>query len=193
MPSILRDIGKLFLLMASVIIVIALALIAVAPTTALAQESLPEPFRQTAGPYDIGVLAAPSTLSIGEVTFVVTVADAATGQPVPDAHVVVRVEHDLTCQKGCWGLAVHTTNVTEEFQAVMNLDHAGEWRVSTEVNSPLGAATVEAPPVQIARPRRSTSGSLVFVGMTVVIILGGIYVTWTIRRAQRRRGAANAG
>ena len=176
-----------------VIILAALALGAAAPSTALAQEPLPEPYRETAGPYHISILAAPSTLSIGEVTFVVTVADAATGQPVPDAHVVVRVEHDLVCQKGCWGLAVHTTNVTEEFQAVMNLDHAGEWRVSTEVSSPLGMATVKAPPVQIARPLRSTSGSLVFVGMTVVIILGGIYVTWTIRRAQRRRGAANAG
>jgi hypothetical protein len=193
MTGILTNRRNVMGILGSVIILAALALGAVAPPTALAQEALPEPFRQTAGPYEIGILAAPSTLSIGEVTFVVTVADAATGQPVPDAHVVIRVEHDLACREGCWGLGVHTTDVTREYQAVMNLDHAGEWRVAVEVTSPLGEATVEAPPVQIAQPLRSTSGSLVFVGMTVVIVLGAIYVTWTIRRAQRRRGAANAG
>ena len=181
----------LALLLAVAYTVAALAWGAAALPTALAQEPLPEPYRETAGPYEISILAAPSTLSIGEVTFVVTVVEAATQQPVPDASVVVRVEHDLVCQEGCWGLAVHTTDVVQEFQAVMNLDQVGQWDVSVDVDSSLGKATVQAPPVQIARPLRSTSGSLVFVGMTMVIILGALYVTWTIRKAQQRR-AANA-
>jgi hypothetical protein len=188
----LQDQGNPFSLLGCIIVLAALALASVSPATAQAQEPLPEPHRETAGPYEISVLAAPSTLSIGEVTFVVTVVAAETREPVPDANVVVRVEHDLVCQEGCWGLAVHTTDVYEEYQAVMNLDHAGQWDVSVEVESPLGQATVQAPPVQIARPLRSTSGSLVFVGMTVVIVLGALYVTWTIRKAQKRR-AANAG
>ena len=192
MPGMLQDQENPFSLLGCIIVLAALALASVSPATAQAQDPLPEPYREIAGPYELGILAAPSTLSIGEVTFVVTVIDAATRQPVPDANVVVRVEHDLACREGCWGLAVHTTDVYEEYQAVMNLDHAGQWDVSVEVESPLGQATVQAPPVQIARPLRSTSGSLVFVGMTVVIVLGALYVTWTIRKAQKRR-AANAG
>ena len=192
MPDLWANRATLFQFGCCVIVLVTLSLAAMAPATALAQEPLPEPYRETAGPYEISVLAAPSTLSIGEVTFVVTVVEAETREPVPDANVVVQVEHDLVCQEGCWGLAVHTTDVDEEFQAVMNLDHAGQWDISVEVESSLGQVTIQAPPVEIARPLRSTSGSLVFVGMTVVIVLGALYVTWTIRKAQRRR-ASNAG
>ncbi len=149
-------------------------------------------FSEIIGPYELGVIAIPSSLSIGKVTFIVFVVEAPSGEPVPNANVVIRVEHKLAEAEG-YGLAVHTTDIPEQYNAIMNLDHSGEWRATVEVTSALGKVEVEVPPVVVPAQRQRTAGSLVFLGMSGVVLLGAAYVIWTVRRAQKRRNAANAG
>jgi hypothetical protein len=64
--------------------------------------------------------------------------------------------------------------------------------VSVDVTSPLGRVEVEAPSQQVPEPSQSRAGGLVFAGITVVLILGSVYLVWSIRRAQQKREAINA-
>lgn len=66
---------------ASIVLVFILVLGGFLPAKILAQGHSKEQFRETIGPYEIGFAAIPSNLSLGSVSFAVTVLDAATGQP----------------------------------------------------------------------------------------------------------------
>ena len=57
----------------------------------LAQEAGGEQFKATAGPYEIRVTTITSNISLGQVSFAVTVVDVATGQPVPGASVTAKL------------------------------------------------------------------------------------------------------
>jgi hypothetical protein len=63
-------------------------------------------------------------------------------------------------------------------------------RTKVEISSPLGKVSVEAPPVVVPSGRNSSAGSFVFVGISLVLVLGVLYVWWTIRREQQRRSRA---
>lgn len=161
----------------------------------LAQES-PEAradglFREIIGPYEIGVLSLPSSLSLGLVTFIVFVVEAPSGKPVPDATVVIRVKHSLAGTEG-YGLAVHTSDIPEQYNATMNMDLSGEWSATVEVSSALGKVEVEIPPVVVPAQRQRLAGSIVFLAMSGVILLGAGYVIWTMRQAQKKRSATDA-
>ena len=163
---------------------------------AFAQES-PESrpdglFREVIGPYEIGVLSLPSSLSLGLVTFIVFVVETPSGKPVPDATVVMRVKHNQAGTEG-YGLAVHTSDIPEQYNATMNMDLSGEWTATVEVTSALGKVELELPPVVVPAQRQRLAGSIVFLGMSGVILLGTAYVIWTMRQAQKRRSATDAG
>ena len=59
MPGMLQDQGNPFSLLGCIIVLAALALASVSPATAQAQEPLPEPHRETAGPYEISDTGSP--------------------------------------------------------------------------------------------------------------------------------------
>ena len=174
-------------------VVMAASMSAISP--ALAQEppdSRPDGlFREVIGPYEIGVLSLPSSLSLGLVSFVVFVVETPSGNPVPDAAVVIRVKHDLVGTEG-YGLAVHTSDIPEQYNATMNMDDSGAWTVVVEVSSSLGKVEVEIPPVVVPAQRQRLAGSIVFLGMSGVILLGVAYVIWTMRRALKQRSTIDA-
>ena len=78
---------------ATIVLVFILVLAGFLPAKILAQGPSQEQFLETVGPYEIGVTAVPSTLSLGRVQFIVTVLNSATRQSVPDATVTLRVKH----------------------------------------------------------------------------------------------------
>ena len=174
---------------ARIALVILLVIAGILPASILAQGHNREPFRETAGPYEISVVAIPSNLSLGRVSFAVTVLDAATGQPVTDASVVLQVKHVSDATEG-WGLAVRTTDIPGRYDAQMNMDTPGVWRVNVEVSSSLGKVSVETPPVTAPTGSYFSAGTFIFYGVSLILVLGVGYLWWSIRRQQRKRSAA---
>jgi hypothetical protein len=167
--------------------------LALAPAAALAQVADQEPYRVEAGPYNIAVLANPSSLSLGTVQYMVRVTNARDGQPVPDARVVIRSRHGEEGGGGGWANALNTPVAQDIYEAVVQLDGPGLWEMSIDVSSELGRVEVEIPSQNVPVPRQSREGGMVFMGVFAALVLGGAYLVWASRRAQRQREAANAG
>ena len=145
----------------------------------------------SAGGYDLFVEAEASNLSLGTALISVAVLNSATGQPVPDARVVIHTQHGDSAETG-WATALPVPERPEIYRARMKLEYPGRWDISVEVDGPLGRVETEVGTVAIPEPRQYWAGSLVFAGMSMILFCGVAYVVWTIRRAQRRREAANA-
>ena len=64
----------------------------------------------------------------------------------------------------------------------MTLGATGVWEVNVEVSSDLGDILVELPSVEVREAGGSTAVEFVFVGVLAVLVLGGGYVWWSIRR-----------
>ena len=160
----------------------------------LAQEGGKDQLWERAGPYDIGILERPSKFSVGKALFVISVLDAATGQPVPDARVALRARHEEEGTEG-WAIGVNASGFRERYEALMNLDTAGSWEMSVEVDSSLGRVEIAIPPVEIPATKVYSSGTIVFYGVFIILVLGVAYVWWSARRQQKKRltGEADQG
>ena len=174
--------------LATVCIALALAVSSLAPSPARAQEGDGEQVRETLGPYDIGVTITQSTGSVGPVHFIITLLNATTRQPVPDARVRIRTRNEGDGTGG-WALALNNPRVAERYEANVNLETGGTWEISIEVSSAMGEVLLEIPPLEIRETAQSSAGGFVFAGVALVIVLGGVFVWWSIHRGQRKRAA----
>ena len=173
-----------------IIVAVLLAASGFFPGLGLAQGGDPEPYTVQAGPYRLAIVTDPSRLSLGSVQLNITVQSSESAGPVPDAKVVIRARHQTDGIEG-WANALNTPSAPESYQARMELEGPGTWLMSIDVASSLGRVEVEIASVTVPVPRKTTSGALVFVGVLVVLLLGAGYMTWTIRRSQRQRQAAD--
>ena len=155
------------------------------PFTALAQQGGIPPFRESVGPYDVEVVGAQSTLSLGTAVLFVTVTDAATGRSVPDARVVLRILHEASGKEG-WATAHNTTQFPERYDTQLNLDDSGTWRITVEISSALGAVGVEIPPLEVPEMKQFSSGTIVFAVVFGVIIVAAVYLYWSHQRKRRK-------
>ena len=181
---------KRFVGLPLIIAAVLLAASGLFPTLGSAQGGSPEPYTVEAGPYRLAIVTDPSRLSLGSVRLKISVLSSQHTDPVPDAKVVIRARHQTDGIEG-WANALNTPSTPESYQARVELEGPGTWLLSIDVASSLGRVEVEIPSVTVPEPRKTTSGALVFVGVLVVLLLGAGYVTWTIRRSQRRRQAAD--
>lgn len=159
------------------------------------QENLAGPVRidrhLIAGNYGLFVEAEASNLSLGTALVSVAVLNAETGEPVPGASVEIHTIHDETGETG-WATALPVPERPEIYRARMKLEHPGRWDLSVEVDGPLGREATAVGSVGIPQPKQYWVGSVVFAGMSAILLCGLLYVLWTIRRAQKQREAANA-
>ena len=123
---------------------------------------------------------------------VLFVTNADTGEPVPDASVVIRSNNEEDGLEG-WATALNSPNMPERFDVRMNLDSTGEWLISVDVSSSLGQGGATAMTLEVPAVRRNTDGSLVFFGVFAVMMLGIAYLFWSTRRNNRRRREAAQG
>lgn len=144
-----------------------------------------------AGGYNLFVEAEASSLSLGTALVSVAVLNAATGEPVPGAGVEIHTIHDETGETG-WATALPVPERPEIYRARMKLEHPGLWDLSVEVDGPLGREATVVGSVAIPQPKQYWVGSVVFAGMSGVLLCGLFYVVWSIRRAQKRRNTVNA-
>ncbi len=158
------------------------------PATAVAQESDREEVRYT-GAHDILVLPVNYNLGSGSAQLAVFVTDPETGAPVPNARVVMLTSHKDESNPG-WAFAINSPAYPERYDVHLKLDSTGEWAISVDVSSSLGADIFDVTTLEVPSLNRLTQGSWVFFGMFGVIMLGIAYVWWSARRDYRRKRAA---
>ena len=144
-------------------------------------------FRQIVGPYDIKVALVQSSLSLGTTLVAVFVVEESTGEPVPDARVLLRTRHEDEDSEGR-ATAHNTPQEPERYDSQMTLDAPGSWLVTVEVSSALGTVAVEIPPLTVEKARQISGGTFVYIGVFLVIIAGAAYLWWSTRRRRQRSG-----
>jgi hypothetical protein len=166
---------------------LALVLLLIVPlSSAAAQDEDERGVDVVAGPHAVRVVLVNSNLAAGFVKMVLFVTNAETGEPVPDASVVIRSNNEEDDLEG-WAIALNSPNMPERYDVRMNLDSTGEWLISVDVSSSLGQGGATAMTLEVPSFNRNTQGSLVFFGVFAVVMLGVAYLIWSTRRNNRRR------
>ncbi len=166
----------------------ALALLAVALTwtaaPAQAQGRAEEILRQQVGAYRIAVAASSAQPYVGELYLWVSLADAATAQPVTDAQVSILAQRSIDTTEGR-ALVVHSPSAPGTYVAGIILDQPGTWLLAFQVTSPLGEATATLDLEVRETPRNPWVGTIGFATVLLVLVLGGLYVAWSSGRRRR--------
>ena len=157
-------------------------------TPLIAQEQEAREIQQTAGPYDIAVLTERSNLSVGRARFIITVGGRASGEPVTGAEILIHIKHQADGTEG-WAAAFSVPKFPGTYHAQARFDSPGFYLVSIEVQGPLGDGVVLLEPLHVPDLRGYSSGSLVFVGLTLVLLAGAAYIWWSAARNKKRREA----
>ncbi|MSQ40276.1 MAG: hypothetical protein EXR55_01145 [Dehalococcoidia bacterium] len=174
----------------SLLAVWALALLAVAlagnATSAHAQAlgRAEEILRQQVGAYSIAVAASSAKPYVGELYLWVSLADAATAQPVTDAQVSILAQRSIDTPEGR-ALVVHSPSAPGTYVAGINLDQPGTWLLAFQITSPLGEATTTLDLEAREMPRNPWVGTIGFAIVVLVLVLGGLYVAWSAGRRRR--------
>ena len=175
-----------------VILAVLLALLwilALAPAS-YAQESASEEVHYV-GAHDIVVVPVNLNVGVGSAQYAVIVTDPETGDPVPDARVVLVASNAVEGEPG-WAIATNSPADPAQYNVNLKLDSTGAWDISADVSSSLGADLVEVTELEVPSVNRMTQGSWVYFGVFGAILAGIAYVWWTARREYRRKRAARA-
>lgn len=163
------------------------ALWTVLASPAFAQEPPADtPAMKQVGPYRMAVVTTTLQPVQQIARYYVYLQDDVTGQPVPEAQVRIRTTNETTGEQG-WAFALNTPQQPTIYTANVQFDQQGVWDGVVEIASTLG--TVDMPldaPVVVHAATSSSAGGYVFLVTTLVLISGGLYVTWRIRQAQSR-------
>ena len=162
---------------------------ALAPAS-FAQESAREEVRYV-GAHDIVVVPVNLNMGAGSAQYAVIVRDPETGEPVPDARVVLVASNAEEGDPG-WAIATNSPADPAQYNVNLKLDSTGVWAISADVSSSLGADLVEVVELEVPSVNRLTQGSWVYFGVFGAILAGIAYVWWTARREYRRKRAARA-
>ena len=154
----------------------------------MAQDQQPREIQQTAGPYEVGVLTERSNLSVGRARFIITIDDPVTGEPVDGAEIVIRIKHQADGTEG-WAAAYSVPTFPGTYHAQTRFDSPGVYLVSIEIQGELGKGTVLVEPLNVPDLRGYSSGSIVFVGLTLVLVAGAAFLWWNTARQNKRREA----
>lgn len=160
------------------------------PAAVAAQDPTREEVRHD-GAHNILVVPVNLNLGAGSAQYAIFVTHPVTGEPVPDARVVMLATNDRESNPG-WAIATNSPAARERYDVNLKLDSTGEWTVSVDVSSLLGADLVDVSTLQVPSVNRLTQGTWVFVGVFVAIMSGIGYVWWSARRNYRRKQAAQA-
>ena len=160
------------------------------PAAAGAQDATREEVRHV-GAHDIMVAPVNLNPGAGSAQYAIFVTHPETGSPVPDARVVMLAVNETESNPG-WAIATNSPAIPERYDVNLKVDSTGEWAISVDVSSSLGADLVDVTTLEVPSVNRLTQGTWVFLGV-FVIIMGGIgYVWWSARRNYRRKQAAQA-
>jgi len=149
-----------------------------------AQEGAQVVLKQQAGLYQVAVAASSAQPYVGHTYLWISVADAATAQPVTDAQVRILVQRSVESTGG-QGRALPSPTAPGTYVADVILDKPGTWRLAFQITGPLGEATAALDLEVRETPRNPWVGTIGLAVVFLVLVLGGLYVVWS--GARRRR------
>lgn len=173
-------------LLAGTVAFVALALLLASAVSA--QEGSGEELRFV-GNHDILVIPVNLNLGAGSAQYSVIVTHPETGEPVSDAKVVLVTSHPEESNPG-WAIATNSPAQPEQYDVRLKLDSTGEWVISVDVSSSIGADFVDVTTLEVPSVNRLTQGTWVFAGVFLAILGGIAYVWITARRNYRRKRTA---
>ena len=155
-----------------------------------------------AGPYTLTVEAKPLP-SLQAAQFFITVADAASGGPAGDVKVRVIAslqgsdEHGyaLATKVGTSDGDAPDGDAPDVFTATLVIETLGIWETDLEIETPSGDTYLaegfdfEVIGPTVKRTAARQEAALIFGGVSVALLAGGVYLVWRIRRTQRQRAA----
>ena len=171
-----------------------MALLLIAPLSSVAAQQ-EEPIgadrgvNVIAGPHAVRVVVINSNLAAGFLQIALFITDSNTRETVSDARVILKANNDGQGYEG-WGTAHNSPANPQRYDARMNLGSTGEWTIDVDVKSSLGQGATNALTLEVPALNRYTDGSLVFFGIFAVMMLGVIYIIWSVKRDNRRRRLA---
>ena len=147
-----------------------------------------EVFRGTEGSYDLTVGAQPARVVVGTVHLTVTPRDAETLRPVNGATIEI-VANDPDDRPAYQTRAVNSPAFPQYYDANLTIGYSGTWTLVVTVRSDeLGEATFAVPlEVQERRIGTGLAGTLVWVGILLVLSGGGLWVWHSTRRIRSPR------
>ena len=136
----------------------------------------------------MGLAVLPYPPKVGHVHFSITLSDAETSLDVTDAEVTI-VANDEGGEPTYQARALNTPQEPRFYTTNISFRAAGSWSLEVRVDSPrLGATTFSVPmEVEIQSIAAAPEGTLVFIGLMVVLVGGATYVWYSARR--RTQGA----
>ena len=155
------------------------------PAMVFGNGSSVEVIMMTEGPYEIFVGIIPSPPVEGVTHLTVTVTDVSTSLPVTDADVEV-LFHKQGEDGNTRAKLFNSPASPTHYDRNVELTRAGLWLLTVNVNGRLGAVEVDFS-LDVLEPPRSLSGGLTWVGVIAILILGSVYVRWSISRTNPMR------
>ncbi len=162
-------------------------------------------FVRQAGPFDVAVRWLPPAPQVGFINIAVKPTLSASGESVGDARIrLIAQGEDRTgilariageSETDFEVVAVNSPASPEIYRATLKFEEAGNWVLRVNVSSPTsGTAEFESPIVILPAPiEPGAQGAWAFLGIVIVLSAGGVYVAWSIRKAQAARQAHQQG
>lgn len=127
-----------------------------------------------------------SNLAAGFLQIALFITDANTGETVSDARAILKANNDDQDYEG-WGTAHNSPRDPRRYDARMNLGSTGEWIIDVDVTSSIGHGGAIALTLEVPSLNRYTDGSLVFFGIFAAMMVGVVWLIWSVKRQNRRR------
>ena len=161
------------------------------PPSVPAQDIVDEGTRRAAtvtGPYTV-VADAQMLPSLQSAQFFIRVSETATGTPTDDVLVTILTTWSGGDETG-ENIAL-SPNVPGLYTATLTFE-PGRWETTLLIEPP-GGGTYGADGFvfEIPEPSRNLEAGFVFLGVSVVLIIGAGYLVWRIRQAQKAREAGS--
>ena len=172
-------------------LLLAAGLVAIAVASLLAGQVEAQDEVHHVGAHDVRVIPVNLNLGAGSAQYAVFVMHPETGEPVPDARVIMLTSNRVEGEPG-WAHATNSPAAPERYDVHIKLDSTGKWSISADVSSSLGADLVDVSTLEVPSVNRLTQGTWVFVGVFLAIFGGIAYVWWSARRDYRRKRAVQA-
>ena len=157
---------------------------------AQSEETFDPLFSREAGPFDVAMGWVPPSPQVGYVNIAVKPALVESGEPVTDARILL-VAEDEPGSPVFEVVAVNSPTSPTVYRANLKFEEAGNWVLHVQVDSRnAGTGDFRSPIVILPAPiEPGAQGGWVFLGIVVVLAAGGLYVAWSIRKAQAAQQA----
>ena len=152
-------------------------------SSAFANGDAVEIFRGEEGSYGIIVRILPKDPVVGIIHFSVTPLDAQSSLPVTDAIIVIVANNQLG-EPSYQVRALNTPASAQDYEANITFESAGTWTLMVEVRSDSLGRAIFAVPVNLEEQPvgPGSVGAIVFLGVFMVLVGGGVYVYYSARR-----------